>query len=68
MQNLALPVSIFVAEGIQTGAELGSPIALVRPINASLVLPGKQRSIGEQNLKVDTSNPSCRASVLLCST
>lgn len=29
---------------------MGSPIALVRPINASLVLPG------EQNLKVDTSN------------
>jgi hypothetical protein len=42
--------------------ELGSPIAFVKvallrgPINASLVLPGKQRGIGEQNLKVDTPN------------
>src|ERR1700728_4175652 len=42
--------------------ELGTPIALVKvalltgPINASLVLPSKQRGIGEQNLKVDTSN------------
>jgi hypothetical protein len=38
--------------------ELGSPIALVKvaplrgQINASLVLPSRQRGIGEQNLKV----------------
>lgn len=41
--------------------KLGTPTALVKvallrgAINASLVLPGKQRGIGEQNLKVDTS-------------
>ena len=50
----------YFRKGSQAGVELGSPIALVRPINVFLVLPGKQRGIGEQNLKVDTPKPSSR--------